>query len=295
MNNGNMYVFLAALLFSMQPILIKFGSTQVPPLLFFSLRFFGTMAVFLPLAMRFKKEMHLALKQWKKFLLPTIFLFGAISLFTISLYFTANATLTALVTKSNSILIPLLTAAFFIEERRVLMTRRFLFGVLLSAIGVIGVILGGKTLTLTLGIGISLILGSQVCWSLYSVSIKRLISKENRLHVLSFIFPLAFVFSLPFAGIEIFSNAVFKPVFLLVPISSGIIIGIANVMQFKAIERKGLIVTNAFGLTIPLFAGIMGFVLFGEMLTVMQFLFGALLLMGAYFIINCKCDVRTVD
>jgi len=295
MNRGTLYVFFAALLFSMQPILIKFGSSDVPPLLFFPLRFLGIMVIFIPLAFHFKKEIRGELKKWKKYLLPALLILGAISLFTISLYFTADATFTALVTKSNAIIIPLLTATFFIEERRVLMTRRFLLGISLAAIGVIGVVLGGGALTFTLGIGIALILGSQVCWSLYSVSLKRLISRHNRMYILSLIFPLAFVFSMPFAGYELAAGTEFTPLFLLVPIASGIILGFANVMQFKAIELKGLIVTNAFSLTMPLYTGIMGFVLFGEMLHPLQFLFGAVLLVGAYFIIRCRCDVRPVD
>ncbi|GEM_PF-2448309 len=296
MDRGAFYVFLAALLFSMQPVFIKFGSAEVPPLLFFPLRLLGTLAVFIPLAFHFKKEFRAEARQWKKFLLPAIFVFGAISLFTVSVFFTANATLTALVTKSNAVLIPLLTAAFFIEERRILFTRRFLLGVTLAAAGVIGVVLGGGTLSLTLGIGVLLVLASQVCWSLYSVSIKRLISRKSRLQILTFIFPLAFLFSLPFASYEagVLGNA-FTPLFLLVPVASGIVLGLANVMQFRAIESKGLIVTNAFSLTMPLYTGIMGLALFGEILSPLQFFFGCILLAGAFFIIRCKCDVRSVD
>lgn len=296
MERGSLYLVLAAVLYSMQPVFVKLAYAEVPGFLMFSLRFFGMLFVFLPMAYHFRNEVWGEIRQWKKFLLPAISVFLSMALFTVSIYFTENATLTGLLIKSNSIFIPLMTAALFIEERRVLLSKKFLLGILLAGIGVVGVVTGGKALTLAFSLGVLLVLISQLSWSTYAVSIKRLISKKNRLVVLSFIYPLAFLFSLPFAYYDlVIIEAPFTPVFLVIPIVSGIVVGLAHSMQFKAIQTKGLIVTNAFSLTAPLMTGIIAFALFGELLSALQILFGAVLITGGFLIISCKCDIRTGD
>ncbi len=296
MEKGNLYIMLAAVLYSAQPILVKLAYGEVPGFLMFSLRFFGMLFIFLPLAFHFKRQVWSEIRQWKKFVFPALFVLGAVCFFTVGIYYTRNATLTALLIKTNSVFIPLMTAALFVEERRVLFSKRFLAGVALAGVGVLGVITGGGPLSITFSIGVVLVLVSQFSWSLYSVSIKRLIRRKNRLVVLCFIFPLAFLFSVPFAAYDIAVNALsINPLFLPIPIASGIIVGAANLFQFKAIESKGLIVTNAFSLTTPLMTGLMGFAVFGEMLSLTQLAFAAILISGAYFIIKCKCDIRAID
>ena len=296
MEKGNLYVVLAAVLYSAQPILVKLAYGEVPGFLMFSLRFFGMLFVFLPLAFHFKRQVWREIKQWKKFVFPALFVLGAVCFFTVGIYYTKNATLTALLIKTNSVFIPLMTATLFVEERRVLFSKRFLAGMFLAGVGVFGVITGNGPLSVTFSIGVALILVSQLSWSLYSVSIKRLIRRKNRLVVLCFIFPLAFLFSVPFAAYDIAVNASsINPLFLFIPIVSGIVVGAANLFQFKAIESKGLIVTNAFSLTAPLMTGIMGFIVFSELLSLTQVLFGIILVSGAALIIRCKCDIRAID
>ena len=296
MEKGSLYVMLAAVLYSAQPILIKLAYGEIPGFLMFSLRFFGMLFIFLPLAFHFKRQVWGEIRQWKKFVLPALFVLGAVCFFTVGIYYTKNATLTGLLTKTNSIFIPIMTAALFVEEKRVLFNKGFFAGLLLAGVGVFGVVTGGGPLSVTLSIGVALILVSQLSWSLYSVSIKSLIQRKNRLVVLCFIFPLAFLFSTPFAAYDLALNAsTINPLFLFIPIVSGIIVGAANLFQFKAIESKGLIVTNAFSLTAPLMTGLLGFAVFGEMLSVAQLGFAAVLIIGAYFIIKCKYDVRAID
>ena len=284
-------MFLAAALFSLQPILLKFVALELPGLLTFSLRFLGTLFIFIPLSFKYKKKVRAELKEWKKFVLPTLFLTGAVLLFTLGVFLTDNATLTSLVTKSNTIFITLLAAAFFIEERALLKSKRYLAGLALATIGVIGVITGGDTITITLGVGLLLLIVSQISWSFFSVSIKGMINKQTRLTILCFIFPLGFLFSLPIAAIDLAAPLpAFNPLILLFPLASGVAMALGNVAQFRAIQQKGLLVTNAFQLSMPFMTGALGFLIFGETLTVIQILFAGILIAGSYLIIKCNCD-----
>ncbi|MFH1234281.1 MAG: DMT family transporter, partial [Candidatus Diapherotrites archaeon] len=151
-------------------------------------------------------------------------------------------------------------------------------------------------LNLALGTGVALIIGSQVSWALYSVLIKRQIRKQTRLQILCFIFPLAFLFTLPFASFDLaFSQPQIIPFFAIFPVAGGIAMGLANLFQFKAIETKGLMITNSSSLVYPFLTAVMGFLVFGETLTMAQLAFACILVLGAYLIIRCKCDVRQIE
>jgi len=203
MDKGQLYVFLAAAFFSLQPILLKYAALELPGLFTVSFRFLGTLIIFVPLSFKYRKQLKDGLREWKKFVLPTLFLFGAVLLFTIGVFLTDNATLTSLVTKSNVIFMTLMTAAFFVEERAILKSKRYLAGLVLATIGVIGVITGGEAITITLGLGLLLLIVSQLSWSFFSVSMKGLINKQTRLSILCLIFPLGFLFSIPVGATSI--------------------------------------------------------------------------------------------
>jgi len=296
MDKGSLYIILAVFLFSTQPIFIKLAAPGMPGLLMFSLRFVGTVMVFLPLAFHFKKEVRASIRQWKKFVVPAIFIFGAVSLFSIGIYFTEDATLTGLLSRSNIIFIALFSLVLFPEERRVFFSKTYMLGLALASLGMYGIVTGGRPLDVTLGTGVLIILLSQVSWALYSVLIKKHIRRQTRLTILCFIFPLAFLMSVPFAAYDLtFSAEQVVPLFIIFPLAGGFAMGIANVLQFKAIELKGLLVTNSASLVYPFLTAVMGFLVFQETLTALQLAFAGILVVGAYLIIKCKCDVRQID
>jgi len=296
MDKGQLYVFLAAAFFSLQPILLKYAALELPGLFTVSFRFLGTLIIFVPLSFKYRKQLKDGLREWKKFVLPTLFLFGAVLLFTIGVFLTDNATLTSLVTKSNVIFMTLMTAAFFVEERAILKSKRYLAGLVLATIGVIGVITGGEAITITLGLGLLLLIVSQLSWSFFSVSMKGLINKQTRLSILCLIFPLGFLFSIPVGAVDVAAGLPpFNPLILLFPLASGVAMALGNVAQFRAIQSKGLLVTAAFQLSMPFMTGALGFLLFGELLTLTQIAFAGILIAGSYLIIKCNCDVREVD
>ncbi|MFH1235005.1 MAG: EamA family transporter, partial [Candidatus Diapherotrites archaeon] len=143
MDRGSLYVILATVLFSTQPIWIKLASQGLPGLLMFSLRFLGTLFVFIPLAFHFRKEVSAEIRQWKKFVVPAFFIFGAVSLFAIGIYFTEDATLTGLLSRSNVIFIGLFSIILFPEERKVLASKTYLAGLALASIGMFGIVAWG--------------------------------------------------------------------------------------------------------------------------------------------------------
>ncbi|MEM0360129.1 MAG: DMT family transporter, partial [Candidatus Diapherotrites archaeon] len=205
------------------------------------------------------------------------------------IYLAESATITGLIAKSNLIFTAILTTIFFSEERKVFSSKKFVFGTILASIGVIGVITAGKEISFNFGLGALLILISQVSWSFYSISMKKLIKNNSRTEALCIIIPLAFLASIPIAGYNFSQNPQTNAVSLSIPIIAGISLGAANLFEFKAIEKKGLLVTSAFTLVNPLITGIIAFILFTETITLAQAFFAAILITGALLILKCKC------
>lgn len=89
---------------------------------------------------------------------------------TFSLYHT-TATTAQLITKTQVLMVILMSYAIYHEERAVITSPRYIFGTLLGFIGVGGVLLEdpGTTLLPKVDLAVFLLLFTSVCWSIYAV------------------------------------------------------------------------------------------------------------------------------
>jgi len=230
-----------------------------------------------------RKELFNYLKEIKKFILPVILIFVHQIVFVAGIYMLAP-TVAVLIGKSSVFFIILFSFIFFVDERKIIKSKSFIFGSLLAVVGVCGVIVGKGNLHLdSFNLGAALILISSVLWALYIIVIKTTVQKIDPFVSASVIFtlslPLFLISTLLFGNMKALYAAP-KGVTLILFLSGIFCVGIANAFNFKSIKLIGTAISSNLILITPFFTAIFSYIIFQEVLTLYQILSGVVLLMG---------------
>lgn len=286
-----LYILISALIISIQPILVKYVSHDIGAELTLALRQLGGALFFALVACVYKDEFVLTLRRWHRYLLPGMLIFLAGALYTYSIYLIENATLVGILVKSNAIFIPVLAAMLYADERMVLKSRYFIAGLSLAFMGASGLTLAHPLQNVEFNLGVGLLLLSQLSYSFFSLTLKRLTIEGQHIATLVIIFIFAFLYSTPFLVYGTDELSRINGLIVLIPVFSGFtIFGIAHLTIYKAIELQGVNLTSAFLLITPLLTAVLAFLIFGEMLAAVQVLWGIVLIIGIYLIMRCKCE-----
>ncbi|MCD6478960.1 MAG: DMT family transporter [Candidatus Diapherotrites archaeon] len=284
-----LYVSIASICYGLQPVFIK---AMVP---FFSiteqtlLRFTGGLIVFGTIALLEEKELKEEAKRWMHFV-PAGLIYGfAVVCWIIGNYLVMDAITTGILSRVNIIFIAVISSLLFADEKRLLLSRRFFTGMVLAAIGAIGVIASKGTITFELGVGAGFIMLAHLLGSFYSADLKSLANHKESATSLSIIFASSFLVAAAFffiRGGEV-GNLV-QPI-MLIPIISGVTgLGIGNYFAFKSIEEQGLVATTSMLLATPLVTAVISFVFIAEELVALQLFWAMVLIAGCYLIINAE-------
>jgi len=198
-----------------------------------------------------------------------------------------------LIIKTTVIWIAVFSLILFPEERPLLKSKRFWAGAALSTAGVLGVIIfreeGFNSKTTMLGIIITL--SAAMMWGVYTVSVKiafKNIDSRYGFSVIS-IYTVAglFVLALVFSDIKDCAALGLKP-WVYIIVSSLLSIALSHVLYYFAIKRIGAIVPSLSLLIIPFIVFLLSSRIFGESLTIFQWVFGIVLLAGSTFAIRSQ-------
>jgi len=236
-----------------------------------------------------RKELFNYLKEIKKFILPVILIFVHQIVFVAGIYM-LTPTVAVLIGKSSVFFIILFSFIFFVDERRIIKSKSFIFGSLLAVVGVCGVIVGKGNLHLdSFNLGAALILISSVLWALYIIVIKTTVQKIDPFVSASVIFtlslPLFLISTLLFGNMKALYAAP-KGVTLILFLSGIFCVGIANAFNFKSIKLIGTAISSNLILITPFFTAIFSYIIFQEVLTLYQILSGVVLLMGCFILMG---------
>ncbi len=225
---------------------------------------------------------------WQKAILPAAINVVMQSM-SIAAYYYLNPGFLILLLQSSVIWIASFSLLFFTKERALVRSRRFWLGMTLSIIGVVGVLLFkadfATTKTLT---GIAIALVAAVLWAAYTISVKiafKNVDSRRGFSVISIytvigLSALAFIFGKPSQCLNM------APLLWVCVVVSGILcIGISHVMYYLAIKRIGATIPALMLLLLPFTVLALSRIVFGEVLSVFQLAFGAILLVGAGFAI----------
>ena len=224
-------------------------------------------------------------------LLPTIpnILFQVVW---VSTFYTADVypTYAVLLQRSSAAWAALFSYAAFREERRSILSGRFLLGTSLALVGVAGLILGkSEALPALAQLSPSLLNGSvlallaAILWATYSVTVKAAARGTDSLTA----FVVVSFYTTIVLGIIAFAAGEPAAIFrggldtALLLVASGILcIALAHTLFYSTIKVLGVAISSTFILLSPLATGVISFLRFGETLTIVQMLFGAVLLAG---------------
>lgn len=238
----------------------------------------------LPFLLAEIKAGRLTKKIWLLALLPFIPNVIMQNFWALAFYYIDPGFVTLLVTTSI-IWVVILSIILFRDERRLIKSKLFRFSIILSIIGVVGVTLSNpsvhKPLTIT---GIIIVLLYDFIWGFYAIAVK--VSMKNIDSRIGF----SVISIYTTAGLAIpmmlFGKAgqMLEMPFTgwLVAVVSGITgIGLGHVFYYVSIHRLGSTVSALSLLAQPFVVIIFSYILFGEKLTAVQWLFGIVLVAGS--------------
>jgi drug/metabolite transporter (DMT)-like permease len=270
--------------FSIGPIFIKLLTGYVDLWTQNLLRYLVASLIWLPWLLLTVKKGRFEKRIWQRAIWPATVNIFMQSLWAASFYY-INPAFMSLLVKSFIIWIAGFSFIFFPEERPLVKSKRFWSGIILSAIGVIGVIVFKRDFATTKTItGIVLALSAAFGWAMYTIAAKiafRDIDSRKGFSVTSIytvagLFVLALIFGRP--GVSITMGL--RP-WAYVAISALSAIAISHVLYYVAIKRLGATIPALVLLVTPFTVLAGSYIVFGESLNGFQWLFGMVLLTGS--------------
>lgn len=194
--------------------------------------------------------------------------------------------------QSQVIFSVILGIIFFRSERQLMRKWGTAAGIALAIVGAILVIVfQSHGFSVVLNMGIMLALGGALSWSFVGITVKMWIGERlSPLFTVTLVFTLVTIFMLPLVGLtgpHVFGTP--SPSKWIVLVGSGLL-GIAGgqALFYYLLPVLGIITASSVQLLVPFLTGIFSFVLFGEQITLLQFLGGMMLLGGCQIVLLQK-------
>ncbi|MDD2894788.1 MAG: DMT family transporter [Aliarcobacter sp.] len=292
------YIFLvlAVLFWSGNFIFGRLVSTSIEPMELSFFRWFFVLVILLPYILLHYKNILIVFK--KKYML--IIIFGALGIagFNTFLYYglqTTTATNALLINSSTPIFIIVLSALIF----RTTITKLQLFGVFISTLGVIYLILKGDInhiFELKFTVGDLWIIAACIDWALYTVMLK---FKPKELNAFEFFGLTAFIGTIILALIFFYQGYSFEFSFLEkdeVLYSLIYIVIFPSILSFYfwniSTMEVGVNKTGQFTHLMPIFGAVLAYIFLGEVLELYHFVGIILIGTGIYLSIFLKREVN---
>jgi len=279
------FACLGALTFwSLGPIFISYLTGYLDSWTQNLLRYSVACLFWLPFLLFSIRAKRLDTRVWQRAVVPAVANVIMQSLFACAYYYIGPAFLVLLM-KSSIIGIAGFSLIFFPEERTLVKSKRFWSGLVLSAVGVAGVLYYkedfASTRTLT---GIIIALMTAFMWAVYTLSVRIAFKDIDSRHSFSVIsiYTVAglCVFGLLFGQLGDCLRIGARQ-WACVVISGVMSIALSHVLYYTAMRRVGATIPALVILAQPFIVLAISYVVFGESLNVFQLLFGVVLLAGS--------------
>ncbi|MBO3832367.1 MAG: DMT family transporter [Candidatus Brockarchaeota archaeon] len=257
-------------------------------------RFVSAGVALLVFSLLFKKEAYLnSLRRLKTFLIPiaTVFTFQIFIVY--GIVFT-TPTVATLITRLSIVFVDILAFFLFPEERAALSKKGFTAGTAMSFIGVSGVVLTGSGLSEPGGMfiaGVFFLLLASILWAVYTVSMKIALRNSDPLSATANIFLFSGIMYLPFSTLTGGIYEVLKAgpaVNLLLAVSGILAIGVANFLNYYAIQRLGASLPANLQILLPVFTGVISMIVLREEMQPLKIFFSVLTLIGSWVIVRAS-------
>ena len=286
----------ALLFWSLGPIFIKYLSGHMDAWTQNALRYSVACLFWLPSLAYLAAKGSFAGKTWRRAVLPSFANLVMQSLWAAGFYYLDPAFMT-LLTKTSVFWIAGFSLLFFRDERPLARSRRFWLGLLLSVLGMLGVLCFKEDFTAkgTL-LGIAIALGEAFMWGVYTLAVRvafRDIDSRSSFAVMSIyavigMWICAFLLGAPAQALTLDARTWVAVVF-----SAVTSIALAHVLYYAAIRRIGATIPMLVVLAQPFVVFSLSSVIYHERLTRLQLLFGAALLLGSALSVWAQQHLRS--
>ncbi|MGB2807348.1 MAG: DMT family transporter [Sedimentisphaerales bacterium] len=266
------------------PIFIKYLTGSIDSWTQNLLRYSVACLFWLPFLLYAIRKKRFETKIWRKAILPAVPNIVMQSLWAAGFYYIGPAFM-VLLTKTSIVWVAAFSFILFADERPLIRSKRFWLGLVLSAIGVVGVMYykDDFTATKTL-IGIIIALTAAFAWALYIISAKIAFKDIDSLHGFSVtsIYTVAglFVLALLFGDVQdCLTMGAWQ--WACVVISGVTAISFGHVLYYVAIKRIGATIPALVILSQPFLVLAISNIVFKESLNAIQLLFGVVLMIGS--------------
>jgi len=266
------------------PIFVKLLSHYTDPWIQNFLRYIFASLFWLPLLISGLSKGTLDRRIWLLALVPAIANAVSQTCWTIAFYNNIDPTFMSLIDKSSIFWIAFFSMLVFAEERVLLRSKRFWSAAVLSIAGVTGVLLFKKGITSpTTLVGILLALISSAVWGVHVLAVKinlKNIDSRCAFTVIAIYNCLIFaVLAVLFGDTASIVALTWRP-WLYIIVSAVVGIALCNVLYYVAIKRIGATIPSMTVLAAPFIVILFSKPIFGETLTIYQWLCGLILLAG---------------
>jgi drug/metabolite transporter (DMT)-like permease len=269
---------------SLGPIFIKFLTGYLDLWTQNMLRYLAACLFWLPFLLFTVKKKRIENKVWRKAALPAGANIVMQSLWAGAFYYIGPA-FVVLLSKFSVIWIAAFSFVFFADERPLVKSKRFWLGMVLSIIGVVGVIVGKEDFSASkTTMGIVVALSAAFMWAVYTISVKiafKDIDSRSGFSVVSIYTTVGLcVIALSVGDVQDCIKMGAWP-WACVVISGITSIALSHVLYYAAIRRIGATIPSLMLLSTPFTVLVISNVFFGEFLNLPQWLFGLVLLAGS--------------
>ncbi len=273
------------------PLFLKFFTPYLDAWTVNGYRYTVVFLVILPIIYFYARGNKYSKRMWKVALIPAFFNFAQQIAWAWSPYF-IDPGLIGFLIKSTVIWSIAGSFIIFIDERYLLRSKMFWFGLVIALLGFIGLSYYGNNISLSgTFFGVILILISSVFMASYGLAVKKYFNDTNAIvsfSIIAFytaigIITLMFLFGEPNKLTQIPIT-----ILMLIAISAFIGINMAHVLFYVALKHIGVTISYSVSLFSAFFTAILSYLLFDEKLTFFQWVAGTLIIIGGLLTILAK-------
>ena len=248
------------------------------------LRYASAMLFWLPFLIADARAGRLPKAVWKRALLPFIPNFIMQNLWAAAFYY-IDPGFTSLLSTTAFLWVIILSIIFFAEERRLLTNRLFRLSILLSVVGLAGVIRFHPAFMKSFTkIGIAIVLLYGLIWGFYAVAVKiafRNIDSRTGFSVVSIYTTIGLFILILFKGQPAKCLEMSAAGWTATVVSGITGIALGHVLYYTSIRRLGSTTPSLVQLTQPFVVAIISYFTFKEALNPLQWVFGTFLIAGS--------------
>lgn len=260
-----------------------------------ALRYTVACVFWLPVLLYFMRTGKFDRRTWRLALLPSTTNIMMQSLWAATFYYIGPAFAT-LLSKTSILWVTTFSLLFFADERSLAKSRRFWLGLVLSAAGVFGVLYFKMDFAAASTIkGVAIALASAAMWAAYAISVKvRLREVDSRcgFAVISLYTTVALWIAAVLFGRPGQAASMGAAAWVAVVVSAITAIALGHVSFYAAVKRIGATLPSLVILAQPFVVFSISSVVFHERLTLLQLVFGVLLLGGAGLSVWAQGDLK---